>query len=425
MMAGKEVKIGDHTPPLALLELGQFYQRDQQVFCFRPECTNCSWESGCNKEKLLIKVGPGVNIRQSFCAQEGYLLAAIDYKQIEIRVAAQLSGDPVWVDAFETGQDLHCQMARIGWKIPDSVPDKEIPKKVRDTAKTCNFGNIFLGTAQTLSAQSTLTLPEAVEAHKIWWAVHPVYKQWTEEQKNFYRKNRYVHTFFGRRRKMDAMIDKAEEEQKKTGKKGGHKQGWGFCDRTSVNSPIQGSAADLMKLGMIRVYNWIIKEKVQDVVHQCLTVHDEMVLEVKNVPGVYEILREIGRQMILTPKGKKYPEIPKWRIPLGVDIEVGANWAEMRDINELDPDNKESLPIPLAPVREGCILVVPAITQDQAALLYSLIHKASLSDDGIKVPLKLQMGGKLYTSGTIEKVNEALLRKEITQIPGLKIQPLT
>jgi intein/homing endonuclease len=130
-------KIGEIKPPSPLLELGQFYQRDRNVYCFNPDCNVCRWKETCQHEEVTIKVGPGTNIRKSFIARDGFYLAAIDYKQIEIRVAAQLSGEPIWINAFQRNLDLHTQMARIGWKIPES---QEVPKHIRDAAKCCLIG---------------------------------------------------------------------------------------------------------------------------------------------------------------------------------------------------------------------------------------------------------------------------------------------
>jgi hypothetical protein len=397
-----------------MLEHDQFYQRDNKVFCFNPECIKCRWNTTCEKEETILKVGPGTNIRKGFIAQLGWKLAAIDYRQIEIRVAAQLSGEPVWIDAFLKNLDLHTAMARIGWKIPEP---NEVPKEIRDAAKCCNFGNLFLGSPQTLHRQSSLTLPEAIGAHKIWWETVKTYKKWTERQIAYYKAHRCVWTFFKRKREMDEIIKTAEIKQQKTG----DKKGWGFCDRTSVNSPIQGTAADLMKLGMVRVAQWIKKNNLSNEIRILLTVHDELVLEVRESPLMYEYLREVGRQMTLTPKGKSVPDIPGWVVPLGVDIEIGDNWAEMTDIDKLDPTTKDKIEEKKV-YDDTVVLIVSTMTSEQNDALLGLIARACSVEDVIKVPLRIQMAGKLHKCGRWEKVHRPTLEAGITRIQGVSIK---
>jgi hypothetical protein len=176
-------------PHQSLIELGQFYRRDNELYCFSGECETCRWNSICEKELVKIKVGEGTNIRKAFCEKDGWLLAAIDYKQIEIRVAAQLSGEPVWLDAFNRNLDLHSVMARIGWKIPEPNP---IPKATRDAAKCCNFGCLFLGclSGDTLVQTSLGHQPisEILGEQNIWtgfsWQKGLVYKSGVKKTNN-------------------------------------------------------------------------------------------------------------------------------------------------------------------------------------------------------------------------------------------------
>lgn len=408
-------EIGKVTPPAALMEMGKFYQRDGKVYCFSPTCEKCEYADGCAKERTTIKVGPGTNIRRAFRSAEGWGLAAIDFKQIEIRVAAQLSQEPFWIDAFNRNLDLHTAMARTGWKIPET---QDVPKHIRDAAKACNFGNLFLGTPQTLCAQSSLTLTEAVGAHKIWWATVSKYKEWTEKQIAFYKKHGYVKTFFGRRREMDYIIALAREEEEKSGKKGK----WGFCDRTSVNSPVQGTAADLMKLGMVKVGEWIRKEGLVDYLKICLTVHDELVIHYRKCAEQYQLLREIGRILTFTPKGARIPNIPNWVVPLGVDIEIGDNWAELTDIDVLDPEGAEPGIGSLRTLQDDTlILVITNLTETATQQLYGVIARAASSEFDVKVPLKVQMGGKLHVMSDFRKVHSPTVEEGIRVINGVSI----
>ena len=157
----EDLLIGDKSPPV--LELGQFWRHMGQTYCFRPQtgkdpnsaCVGCRWETSCQKSHTETKVGAGLNIRRAFRARPGFKLVAIDYRGIELRVAAQLSGEPVWKDAFLNGRDLHTEMAKIAFHT-------ETPTKAqRDQAKCCNFGNLFLGNVYTLVRQSGMEEAEA------------------------------------------------------------------------------------------------------------------------------------------------------------------------------------------------------------------------------------------------------------------------
>lgn len=223
--------IGERKPPH--LELGQFWRYDGQIYCFRPSCEGCKWDSSCQREEVEIKVGSGLNIRKAFKAPPGYKLVSVDYKGIELRIAAQLSGEPVFVKAFQEGRDLHKDMAKICFKTNDPT------KEQRDQAKCCNFGNLYLGTPYTLARQSDLTLTQAIFIHGAWWKNLPIYKLWTEKQLVFAKEHKFIQTFFQRRRDLSDMIKRAIEEEA-TGKRGKGKSGWDFIHRTATNSPIQG-----------------------------------------------------------------------------------------------------------------------------------------------------------------------------------------
>jgi len=327
-------------------------------------------------------------------------------------VAAQLSGEPFWIDAFMQKRDLHTAMAMAGWKINR---EEDVPKHIRDQAKCCNFGNLFLGSPYTLCAQSAMTLPEATAAWKIWWSTVPVYKRWTEEQIRRYKVDKCVWTYFRRKRDMRRMVEEAEKKSKGKGK-----GGWGFCDRTSVNSPIQGTAADLMKIGMVRVGKWIKKEGLQNFLQMSLTVHDEIVMLVRDHPEMFEILREAGRQLTQTPKGHKLPTIKGWQIPLVVDIEIGKNWAELKDIDKLDPETKDR--VKEGPARDELILIIPSLDKDQSQSLLELFRKASAVKDVVLVPLKIQVGGRIYRQSEYDKVHEPTILEGIRRIPGVTVK---
>lgn len=405
--------VGEVRPPV--LELDQFWRSLGDTLCFRPTCDGCRWNPTCQREETTAKIGPGLNLRRAFRARPSYLLAAIDYKGIELRVAAQISGERFWSDAYINGRDPHTEMAKAAFKT--NAPSKS----ERDAAKCANFGNLYLGTVHTLQRQSALTMPEAVFIWTEWWKNVPTYKHWTECQKRIAETQKKVYTLFHRKRDLTSLIEEAENPTK--GKKG--KSGWPFIHRTAVNSPIQGTSADLIKMAMVNVRNWIKKDAPD--VRMLLTVHDELVFEIKDDQHIFDTARQIAKIMSL-------PELVKfnWRVPIECDIEIGPNWAELYDINKLDKKSKEkgdqnqngAAPVRLA--RDGVVLIVNAkLTEHNLTRLELAIEKASKpTGEVVLVPLKLMISGQTYRSGTEAKVNEMLLRQLVNQIPGVEVQDL-
>ena len=420
MAEKKPLEVGDVKPPKQLLEQDHFYTRDNTTYCVRPSCEGCKYNPVCTREELIVKIGPGINIREAFRVRPGFKWACIDFAGIELRVAALLSGEPVWVKAFQDDRDLHQEMAKIMFRT--ETPDKA----QRDIAKMGNFGNLYLAGVDTFWQLTTLTYAEAAIAWKKWWAAVPDYQKWTENQGEYYKKHGHVWTFFRRKREMKAMIAKADgntgdgkgKGKKVTGKKMGH----GFCHQTSVNSPVQGTSADLLKIAMTRVDSFLTKQKLRDDVKMMLTVHDELDFEIRDNPSMFEILRDIGREMTFTPKGSVLPTIPNWNIPLKVDIELGDNWGNLSDIDDLDPATKD-LPKPerALPKRDEVTLLLSGVTTEDADRLHMAIFQAAHVPNVVMVPLLIKMGDRSYSSSTLAKVSEGHLRRLVQGISGVKI----
>jgi len=416
-MAGqKTLAVGDVRPPLQLIEDGQFYIRDNTKYCVRPSCEGCEFDPRCQRQEKRIKIGPGLNIREAFRARPGFVWASIDFKGIEYRVAAQESGEPVWMNAFVNGRDLHTETARVMFKTDDPGKDD------RDIAKCGNFCNMYLGSIDTFHGFTRLSYNEAAIAWKSWWAAVPVYKAWTEGIKEFILKHGFTRTFFGRKAELKDWVARSLDKDGK-GKKGeGKKSGINHVFRKGVNAVVQGGAADLLKIAMTRVTEYIEREKLEESVKMLLTVHDELDFEIRDNSEKYEILREIGRQMTLTPKGHKLPTINNWRVPLEVDIEVGPNWGDMRDIDSLDPQGAPQEKKGSAPVKKDiAILQIASLRSEADAFkLHTAIFKASNVEGMIKVPLEVKMGDRVYGHTLLSKVASDFLRKEIEGIPGIK-----
>jgi hypothetical protein len=312
-----------------------------QILCFKESCESCQYEPECVREYHKIRVGPGMNIREAFRSRPGYLLASIDYAQIEIRTATQLSGEPVWRDAFARDADLHYEMAQRCFKT-EKPSDRQ-----RDQAKACNFGNLFLGTAQTLALQSNLSFPEAVFVHDQWWSILQVYKAWTDSQLASTLASGFCSTYFGRRRPMKWHIEQAKARARLDQRP--VERCLGSVHRICVNTPVQGTAADLMKLGMIRAWEWIHKNDFTDQLRILTTVHDELLFEVEQSSRTEAILTDVSNEMILTTDPAEdwkwdqdlclwrksphpVPVIPGWFVPLKTDVEIGDNWADVTKV---------------------------------------------------------------------------------------------
>ena len=143
MAAAKTLKVGDVLPPFQLIEGGQFYHRDNVDYCLRPECEGCPFDPRCQRQEKKIKIGHGVNIREAFRARPGFVWASVDFRGIELRVAAQMSNEPFWLNAFAAGRDLHTETARVMFKTDEPGKDD------RDTAKCGNFNLLYLGSVET------------------------------------------------------------------------------------------------------------------------------------------------------------------------------------------------------------------------------------------------------------------------------------
>jgi hypothetical protein len=420
-MDDKVPPIGSKESPLpSVLEMGHLWRYNGSTYCFRPDCKDCKYDPTCQREDVIIKVGPGLNIRRAFKALPGFRLVAIDYSGIELRIAAQLSGEPSLMRPFLQGRDPHQEMAKICFKTDSPTKDQ------RRQAKCCNYGNLYMGSVWTLVRQSDLTATQAHFIWNAWWTNVPEYKRWVESQFEFAKHYKYITTFFGRRRDLSEMVAKAEE-MALSGKKD-HKSGWDFIKRTTANTPIQGTSADVIKIAMCKVHEFLTKEKLHDEVKMHLTVHDELVLSIKDGPGFFDLCKEVRRQMTpdLSPWG--------WKVPLETDCEIGDNWAEMVKIEDLLPKSETTVSeLESKPIFRDTITVNvnTQLSEANRIHLHLALLQAATGQDfssdvfSVRVPVKLRIAGKVYRpsgpGGERLKVNEFLLQKLVRDIPGVEI----
>ena len=224
---------------------------------------------------------------------------AADYSQIELRIIAALSKDPAMVNAFKNNEDIHASTAARVFH----VPHEEVTREQRSNAKTVNFGIIYGVSAFGLSQQTNLNRSESKELIDNYYASYPGLKQYIADQVNFAREHGYVATVLGRRRYLKDINSQNAVVR-------------GAAERNAVNAPIQGSAADIIKLAMIRIHQKIKTENWQS--KMLLQVHDELVFD------VLKSEKENFEKMVKTEMENTFDI----GLPLLVDIGFGDNWLE-------------------------------------------------------------------------------------------------
>ncbi len=253
-----------------------------------------------NLQNIPIRTERGREIRKAFIARdENYTLLAADYSQIELRIIAALSGEENMIKAFQNKEDIHKSTASKVF----NVPLEEVTKEQRSNAKTVNFGIIYGVSAFGLSNQTDLSRKEAGELIEAYYQTYPKLKAYMSEQVDFARDNGYVQTVLGRRRYLKD-INSANAMVR------------GGAERNAVNAPIQGSAADIIKIAMINIHKKLVSENWKS--KMLLQVHDELVFDVYN-----DELEKI-QPMIKYEMENAF----KLEVPLTVDLGLGKNWLE-------------------------------------------------------------------------------------------------
>ncbi|MBF04138.1 MAG: DNA polymerase I, partial [Flavobacterium sp.] len=253
-----------------------------------------------NLQNIPIRTERGRQIRKAFIARdENHTLLAADYSQIELRIIAALSGETTMIEAFQKGEDIHRSTASKVF----NVPLEEVTKEQRSNAKTVNFGIIYGVSAFGLSNQTDLTRSESAELIDAYYKTYPKLKAYIHDQIDTAREKGYVETVLGRRRYLKD-INSANAVVR------------GGAERNAVNAPIQGSAADIIKLAMINIHNRLKKENWQS--KMLLQVHDELVFDVHN-SELEKIQPMIKQEM---------ENAFTLSVPLTVDLGLGRDWLE-------------------------------------------------------------------------------------------------
>jgi DNA polymerase-1 len=254
-----------------------------------------------NLQNIPIRRELGRDIRRGFVPRKGWLLLSADYSQIELRLLAHLSGDPAFVDAFRTGGDIHRQTAAL---IFDVLPDQVTPD-MRGRAKTINFATIYGQGPHALSQQLKITHAEAKEFIERYFERFRSVREYLDAAVEFARKHGYAQTIFGRRRYIPELRDRNFNVR-------------AFGERAAANSPIQGSAADLIKIAMINIDRALRDRQLSS--RMLLQVHDELVFEVPG-PERDEVAGLVVHEM---------EHAAELSVPLVVDLGFGKNWLETK-----------------------------------------------------------------------------------------------
>ena len=255
-----------------------------------------------NLQNIPIRQELGRQLRKSFIPEnENCVLVGADYSQIELRVLAHMSGDESLIESFNNGEDIHRATASrvLG------IPEDEITLEERSRAKAVNFGVIYGMSAFGLSSELNITRKEADEYINAYFEKHDAVKSFMKEQVEFCRENGYVTTLMGRKRYIKEIKATAYMVRQ-------------IGERLAMNTPIQGSAADIIKIAMVKVYNAIKKRGLKSKL--ILQVHDELII------NTYEDEREEIERLLT----ENMEEAFDLAVKLKADLNEGRNWYELK-----------------------------------------------------------------------------------------------
>ena len=253
-----------------------------------------------NLQNIPIRTERGKQVRKAFIPRDqNHVLLAADYSQIELRIIAALSEEETMIEAFKNGEDIHASTAARVFNVPLS----EVTREQRSNAKTVNFGIIYGVSAFGLSNQTDLTRKESKELIDLYYETYPKLKNYMSSQVDFARDNGYVETVLQRRRYLKDINSRNAIVR-------------GAAERNAVNAPIQGSAADIIKIAMINIFKRFEKEGFKS--KMLLQVHDELVFD------AHKDELEIIKPIIKYEMEHAFEMI----VPLDVEMGIGENWLE-------------------------------------------------------------------------------------------------
>jgi DNA polymerase-1 len=260
-----------------------------------------------NFQNIPVKTEHGRKIRNAFIAKDGTQLVSFDYSQVELRLAAILSGDEKLIEIFKNGEDVHAGVASYMFGIPQD----EVTKEMRNKAKVINFGILYGMGVSALQKNLKVDRKEAQEFYNTYFEKFTGLAQYLEDTKEFAKIHGFTQTLYGRKRFFEGMQSKLPFIRAQ-------------AERMAINAPIQGTSADMIKVAMVRIDEFLKKENLKDKVKLVLQIHDEIIFEVENDTVEY-ISKSIPSLMedTLTIEEKR-------EVPILTDCEVGASWGQMK-----------------------------------------------------------------------------------------------
>lgn len=257
--------------------------------------------SNPNLQNIPIRTELGREIRAAFVPRQGWRLVVADYSQIELRLLAHMSHDPVLVEAFRNGEDIHTRTAAEVFAVPPLM----VTPEMRRNAKAVNFGIVYGQTPFGLAATLGIARAEAELYIRTYFELHTGVKKFIQQTIEEVRKTGFAPTLFGRKRPIPDMHSRNPNARS-------------FAERTAVNTPLQGTAADLIKLAMIRIDEILRRDKLET--KMLLQVHDELLFE-SPPQEVEEVAQMVKREM---------ENVHRLNVPMVVDVGIGDNWRDAK-----------------------------------------------------------------------------------------------
>jgi len=255
-----------------------------------------------NLQNIPIRGEEGKKIREAFVPEDGFLLLSADYSQIELRVLAHMSRDELLLDAFRRDEDIHSRVAQEVFRVTSDLVSQEM----RRTAKVINFGVVYGISGFGLAKELGVSPKEAQAYIDDYFARHTGVQAYIDRTLQFVRENGYVKTLLGRMRRIPEIHNPDSNVRQ-------------FGERTAINTPLQGTAADIIKMAMVNIYRRIRGERLTS--RLIMQIHDELVFEVHEteIPAMEGIVRH------------EMEHVLELAVPLKVSLGTGRNWAQAHD----------------------------------------------------------------------------------------------
>ncbi|MGB4076210.1 MAG: DNA polymerase [Minisyncoccia bacterium] len=264
-----------------------------------------------NLQNIPIRSERGRAIRDAFIAPKGFTVVALDYSQIELRIAAILSKDEKFGEIFRSGRDVHREVAARVFKVAPEAVDAEMRRK----AKAINFGILYGMGVNSLKASLGTSIAEAHAFYDEYFATFATLAEYLESTKGYARKHGYTRTLWGRRRQFPEMKSPLPYVRAQ-------------AERMAINAPIQGTQADLIKLAMVRIDQMLSEEGVREDAKMLLQVHDELVFEIRDgsvatlIPKIQEIMEQV------------LSDDERAGVPIIAEAKTGSSWGQMHSFKK-------------------------------------------------------------------------------------------